>query len=111
MIRLLLEGYGRNLRGPRLASTIGALVAMLVLTLACLGIFGVVAYTVQLRTNEIRIRRALGAKAPRLFATLLRQLAWPAGVGMVAGTVLGLVPSRFWVGRRSIWLSRTRSGR
>jgi macrolide transport system ATP-binding/permease protein len=93
-IRLLADLYQTNLRAPRLASTIAGLVALLVLTLACFGIFGVVAYAVKLRAKEIGIRRALGADAPRVFATLLRQLAWPAGVGMVVGTTAGLVASR-----------------
>lgn len=96
--RLLAAEYERNLRAPRLASTIAALVAMLVLTLACFGIFGVVAYAVKLRSKEIGIRRALGADAPRVFGTLLRQLAWPAGVGMVVGTAAGLTASRFLAG-------------
>ena len=87
--RLLANEYEAKLRGPRLASTIAALVAGLVLTLACLGIFGVVAYAVKLRTKEIGIRRALGAGASRVYATLLRQLAWPVGIGMVLGTAAG----------------------
>jgi predicted permease len=92
--RLLADEYARGLRGPRLASTIAALVAALVLTLACLGIFGVVAYAVRLRTKEIGIRRALGATAPDVFATLLRQLAWPVSVGMTIGTAAGIAASR-----------------
>ena len=87
--RLLANEYEAKLRGPRLASTIAALVAGLVLTLACLGIFGVVAYAVKLRTKEIGIRRALGAGASRVYTTLLRQLAWPVGIGMVLGTAAG----------------------
>ena len=87
--RLLAAEYEAKLRAPRLASTIAGLVAGLVLTLACLGIFGVVAYAVKLRTKEIGIRRALGADASRVYGTLLRQLFWPVGVGMALGTALG----------------------
>jgi predicted permease len=91
---LLAREYERNLRAPALASTIAALVAGLVLTLACLGIFGVVAYAVKLRMKEIGIRRALGADARAVFATLLRQLAWPVGIGVVVGTTGGFAASR-----------------
>jgi hypothetical protein len=96
--RLLAAEYERNLRGPRLAGTIAASVAGLVLALACFGIFGVVAYAVKLRTREIGIRRALGADAPRVFATLLGQLAWPIGLGMLAGTAAGMLASRLLAG-------------
>jgi putative ABC transport system permease protein len=92
--RLLADDYKRGLRGPTLASAIATLVAGLVLTLACLGIFGVVAYAVKLRTKEIGIRRALGAQAAHVIATLLRQLAWPVAIGMIVGTVAGLGASR-----------------
>jgi len=87
--RLLAAEYEAKLRAPRLASTIAALVAGLVLTLACLGIFGVVSYAVKLRTKEIGIRRALGADASRVYATLLRELAWPVGIGTLVGTAAG----------------------
>ena len=92
--RLLSREYERNLRGPKLAGTIAALTAALVLALACFGIFGVVAYGVKLRTKEIGIRRALGADARRVCQALLRQLAWPVGVGVIAGTTAGVLASR-----------------
>lgn len=59
------------------------------LTLACLGIFGVVSYGVKLRAKEIGIRRALGAGASRVYATLLHRLVWPVGIGIALGTAAG----------------------
>jgi ABC-type antimicrobial peptide transport system permease subunit len=44
--------------------------------------------------KEIGIRRALGADARAVFATLLRQLAWPVGIGVVVGTTGGFAASR-----------------
>jgi len=82
------------------------LVAVLVLALACLGIFGVVAYAAKLRTKEIGIRRALGADAPRVVGLLLRQLAWPVGLGMVIGTAAGVVASRL-LGKAPFYLAVT----
>ena len=66
--RLLSTEYQRNLRAPKLASTVAALVAALVLMLACVGIFGVVAYGVKLRTKEIGIRRARAMRADPMHA-------------------------------------------
>ena len=97
-VTLLRADYERLLRGPRLTSLIGTIVGALVLMLACLGIFGVTAYAARLRTKEIGIRRALGADAPRIYAVLLRQLAWPVGVGMAAGSAAGIGAGRVLAG-------------
>ena len=91
---LVAPAYEARFRAPRLASLISGLVAALVLGLACLGIAGVVAYGVKVRTKEIGIRRALGADAPRLCGLLLRQLALPVSLGTVAGTAIGVAVTR-----------------
>jgi len=88
--RLLANEYEAKLRGPRLASTIAALVAGLVLTLACLGIFGVVSYGVALRTKEIGIRVALGAQQSALIRAIVRQVLTPVGAGAVIGLLLAI---------------------
>lgn len=93
-VQQLAREYERNLRAPALAGSIAALTAALVLALACFGIFGVVAYAAKLRTKEIGIRRALGASGRRVCETLLRQLAWPVGVGAALGTAAGMMASR-----------------
>jgi predicted permease len=93
-VRVLAADYARHLRGPTLMGTIAALTAALVLLLACVGIFGMVAYGVKLRAKEIGIRRALGADTARVCATLVRQLTWPMALGMFAGTPVGILASR-----------------
>jgi predicted lysophospholipase L1 biosynthesis ABC-type transport system permease subunit len=93
-VLLLARQYDRALEGPRLTSTIAGATAMLVLTLACLGIFGVVSYGVKVRTKEIGIRRALGAGAREVVVVLLRQLLWPVGLAGVIGAAAGVLVSR-----------------
>ena len=93
-VQPLAAAYAAKLRGPRIATTISSLIALLVLVLACLGIFGVVAYAVRIRTKEIGIRRALGADAPRVCALVTRQLIWPVSLGMAIGTALGFLAGR-----------------
>jgi ABC-type antimicrobial peptide transport system permease subunit len=64
------------------------------LLLAAIGIYGVVAYTVAQRRQEIGIRMALGATASRVRMDVLVRTAVLVGIGAAAGTVLSLALSR-----------------
>ena len=84
------EDFDRQMFGPRLATTIAGAIGVLTLALACLGIFGVVSYGVALRTKEIGIRVALGARHPALLGTVVRQVLTPVGAGTVIGLMLAV---------------------
>jgi ABC-type antimicrobial peptide transport system permease subunit len=64
------------------------------LLLASLGIYGVVSYGVNQRTQEIGIRMALGASASRLQAGIIGQTLALAAAGMVIGAVASLALAR-----------------
>lgn len=64
------------------------------LLLAAIGIYGVVAYTVAQRRQEIGIRMALGATASRVRMDVLARTAALVGIGAAAGTALSLALSR-----------------
>jgi ABC-type antimicrobial peptide transport system permease subunit len=55
------------------------------LGLACLGIVGVVSFTVSQRVKEIGIRMALGADPLHVLSAILRQFVLPVVVGLMAG--------------------------
>ena len=76
------------------------------LLLAAIGVYGVVAYVVGQRTNEIGIRIALGAKSADIVQWTLKTGLTPALVGLAAGTAGALVLSR-WLGAQLYEVSPT----
>jgi len=77
---------------PFLAATLSASIAsttgILGLLLAAIGIYGTVSYIVVLRTREVGIRMALGAKKRDILALILRESTRPVLAGLSAGVVL-----------------------
>jgi predicted permease len=65
---------------------------LLALALSCVGIYGIMAYSVSNRRNEIGIRLALGAQPCQVRGMILRESTWLAAAGIVvgAGAALGL---------------------
>ena len=69
--------------------------AGLAVILASLGIYSVISYSVTLRTHEIGVRMALGARTPDTLMLMLRQIAALLGVGIALGLVAAFSMSRF----------------
>jgi ABC-type antimicrobial peptide transport system permease subunit len=83
----------------RLITTLSSFFAGLALLLACLGVFGVVAYTVALRTSEIGIRTALGASRATILTMFLREVAGIAIGGILLGVPGALAMKRVIVSK------------
>jgi predicted permease len=75
-----------------LASSISAAMASCIglvgLLLALMGIYGTVSYIVVLRTREVGIRMALGAKKRDVLILMLRESTRPVAIGLIAGMCL-----------------------
>jgi putative ABC transport system permease protein len=72
--------------------------AALALTLASIGLYGVVAYSVALRTSELGIRFALGATPGGVALSVLRNACALAAGGVAIGSVTGLLLGRLVAG-------------
>ncbi len=71
---------------PRFAMVLLAAFAAMALTLAVVGIYGVISYAASRRTQEIGIRMALGAETGDVVRLMVRQGMVMAGLGVVVGT-------------------------
>jgi len=88
-VRTMDERIGRSLSSRRFSMVLLALFAGLALTLAAVGIYGIVAYSVTERTHEIGVRVALGAQRRDVMAMVVGQ-----GMTMtIVGTAIGVAAS------------------
>jgi putative ABC transport system permease protein len=70
---------------PRMRANLLGLFAALAMILAAIGVYGVVAYMVGQRTQEIGVRRALGANAAAVIGMLMREAMRPVIIGIAIG--------------------------
>jgi len=95
-VRALSTQVANTIVQERMMAMLAGGFAVLALALACIGIYGLLAYTVSRRTKEIGIRMALGAQASRVVASVVT-----GGTRLVAIGVLAGLPA-MWIGSRWI---------
>jgi predicted permease len=93
-VETMEEQVGKSLVLARLASAFLGVFGVLAVTLAAVGLYGLMSYTIAARTREIAIRMALGASAGRMLSTLARQGLGVVGVGLGIGLAAGLAVGR-----------------
>jgi ABC-type antimicrobial peptide transport system permease subunit len=84
-VQLMKTAYRHSVEIAESSALSVALLGLVALLLACLGIVGLVVHAVSQRTREIGIRMALGAKPAHVLSVVLRQFAGPVAVGLLVG--------------------------
>ena len=79
------EQINATMQFERAFASLTAGFGVLALALACVGIYGIMAYSVAQRTNEIGIRLALGAQPGQVRSMILRESTWLTIFGIAAG--------------------------
>jgi predicted permease len=74
----------------RLSAAVASTVGALGLLLALMGIYGTVSYIVVLRTREIGIRMAVGARKSDIVSLILRESTRPVVAGLLSGMILAV---------------------
>ena len=90
----LSETVDHQIRQQAFMSQLSAFFSLLALTLACLGLYGVMTYSVVRRTSEIGVRMALGASRPRVLWIVLRESLLLLAFGIALGVPAALAASR-----------------
>jgi predicted permease len=85
-----------SLTRERVLALLSGFFGALALLLAMIGLYGIMAYNVARRRNEIGIRMALGSARSRVLRMVLGEASWLIGIGLVLGMVLA------WAGTRLV---------
>jgi putative ABC transport system permease protein len=86
-VRTLDEVVSNTIARPRALSVLVGVFALVALALAAVGVYGVMAYSVRERTQEIGVRMALGATATSVFRLVLGEALRLVLIGVAAGVV------------------------
>jgi predicted permease len=92
-VTILSDQVARGLRQERLIAGLTSIFGILALGLACVGLFGVMSYSVSRRTTEFGIRMALGAERSHVLRSVLRESLAIVTYGLAAGIPAALIAS------------------
>lgn len=93
-VRSLNESVDSNISNEILIARLSSFFAGLALLLACVGLYGVMSYSVTARTREIGVRMALGAQRPAVLWLVLREAMKLVAVGVIVGIPAAFLSSQ-----------------
>ncbi len=93
-VRTMQQQVDLSFDQERAVASVAGLFGIVALVLAAIGLYGVTAYTVAQRTNEIGIRMALGADRAKIVQLVLRGAFGRVGIGLLLGLPLAVGAGR-----------------
>jgi len=93
-VRTQTEQVDQTLFQEHIVSRLSSCFAIVAVLLACVGLYGLMAYTVNRRTSEIGIRMALGAERSRIARMMFRDSCFLVIVGLTIGVPIAALMSR-----------------
>ena len=93
-VKTLSEQVDESLVQERLVASLSSLFGLLALSLASVGLYGVMAHAVSRRTNEIGIRMALGAQRGQILGMVMRETLLLVILGVTVGIPVAMGASR-----------------
>jgi predicted permease len=97
-IATMTERFGRSIAAARFTTLLLATLGAIGLVLACVGLYGVLAYVVAQRTHEIGVRMALGATARDVTLLVTQQGLRLMAIGVIVGIAGALFATRVLAG-------------
>jgi putative ABC transport system permease protein len=91
------EDYNKLYVGEQRSSTLFTVAATLAILLACLGLFGLAAFTTVQRTKEIGIRRVLGANITSITMLIARNFLLMIGIAILIAIPLAWYAGNKWL--------------
>jgi predicted permease len=93
-VSTMAEQVQQSVLQQRLIAQLSAFFGLLALLLACIGLYGVMSYTVTRRTSELGIRMALGAERKNVLWLVMRETLLLIGTGLAIGMPLAMLGTR-----------------
>jgi putative ABC transport system permease protein len=93
-VATMAASLSKTVAQPRMRATLVGLFAALAMLLAAIGVYGVVTFLVGQRTQEIGVRRALGARAGDVMMMVMREAMRPVAIGIVIGVAGAVAMTR-----------------
>ena len=93
-VRTMRQQVESRFDQERAVASLAGLFGVVALLLAAVGLYGVTAYSVAQRTNEIGVRMALGADRRRVIDLVLRSAFTRVAIGLVVGVPLAVAAGR-----------------